>query len=120
MAGGGAGAGETPLVGSAPDAQASALGLPYGQPQPPKRLSPSWNTTNHGGVQRGVSFTLKLNAIPLKVYFFLPDARSVPVKRWSCTSCFGQWSPDLSKRTPVHSAPSLIATRLHALSDAFH
>ncbi len=31
MAGGGAG-------GDAPDAQASALGLPYGQPQPPRRL----------------------------------------------------------------------------------
>jgi len=37
--------------GDAPDAQASALGLPCGQPQPPKRLSPSWDTTNHGGVQ---------------------------------------------------------------------
>src|SRR5208337_3625463 len=48
VAGGGAG-------GDAPDAQASALGLPYGQPQPPKRLSPSWDTTNHGGVQREVS-----------------------------------------------------------------
>ena len=34
VAGGGAG-------GDAPAAQASALGLPYGQPQPPKRLSPS-------------------------------------------------------------------------------
>ena len=55
VAGGGAGAGGTPLVGSAPDAQASALGLPHGQPQPPKPLSPSWDTTNHGGVQRGVS-----------------------------------------------------------------
>src|SRR5208282_6597443 len=41
--------------GDAPDAQASALGLPYGQPQPPKRLSPSWDTTNHGGVQRELS-----------------------------------------------------------------
>ena len=48
MAGGGAG-------GDAPDAQASALGLPHGQPQPPKRLSPSWDTTNYGGVQRAVS-----------------------------------------------------------------
>src|SRR5271157_6121526 len=48
VAGGGAG-------GDAPDAQASALGLPYGQPQPPKRLSPSWDTTNHRGVQREVS-----------------------------------------------------------------
>ena len=48
MAGGGAG-------GDAPDAQASALGLPYGQPQPPKRLFPSWDTTNHGGIQREVS-----------------------------------------------------------------
>src|SRR5208337_615588 len=47
VAGGGAG-------GDAPDAQASALGLPSGQPQPPKRLSPSWDTTNHGGVQREV------------------------------------------------------------------
>src|SRR5208282_6845990 len=44
VAGGGAG-------GDAPGAQASALGLPYGQPQPPKRLSPSWDTTNHSGVQ---------------------------------------------------------------------
>ena len=33
VAGGGAG-------GDAPDAQASALGLPYGQPQPPKCLFP--------------------------------------------------------------------------------
>src|SRR5271165_1746636 len=48
VAGGGAG-------GDAPDAQASTLGFPHGQPQPPKRLSPSWDTTNHGGVQRGVS-----------------------------------------------------------------
>ena len=55
MAGGGAGAGGTPLVGSAPDAQASALGLPSGQSQPPKRLSPSWDPTNHGGVQRELS-----------------------------------------------------------------
>ena len=38
MVGGGAG-------GDAPDAQASALGLPHGQPQPPKRLS-------HHGIQR--------------------------------------------------------------------
>jgi hypothetical protein len=38
VAGGGAG-------GDAPDAQASALGLPYGQPQPPKRLA-------HHGIQR--------------------------------------------------------------------
>src|SRR5271157_1731623 len=44
VAGGGAG-------GDAPDAPASALGLPYGQPQPPKPLSRSWDTTNHGGVQ---------------------------------------------------------------------
>ena len=29
---------------------------PWGcQPQPPKPLSPSWDTINHGGVQRGVS-----------------------------------------------------------------
>src|SRR5271157_3554936 len=41
--------------GDAPDAQASALVLPCGQPQPPKRLSPSWDTTNHCGVQREVS-----------------------------------------------------------------
>ena len=52
VAGGGAG-------GDAPDAQPSALGLPYGQPQPPKRLFPSWDTTNHGGVQREVSFFLQ-------------------------------------------------------------
>ena len=38
MAGGGAG-------GDAPDAQALALGLPYAQPQPPKRLA-------HHGIQR--------------------------------------------------------------------
>ena len=38
VAGGGAG-------GDAPDAQASALGLPHGQPQPPKRLA-------HHGIQR--------------------------------------------------------------------
>ena len=48
VAGGGAG-------GDAPDAQASALGLPYGQPQPPKCLSPSWDTTNQGGAQRELS-----------------------------------------------------------------
>ena len=30
----------------------------------------------------------------LKVYFFLPHARPVPVKSWCCTSWFGQWSPD--------------------------
>ena len=48
VAGGGAG-------GDAPDAQASAWGFPYGQPQPPKCLSRSWDTTNHGGVQREVS-----------------------------------------------------------------
>src|SRR5208337_1680881 len=30
----------------------------------------------------------------LKVYFFLPHARPVPVQRWSSTSWFGQWSPD--------------------------
>jgi hypothetical protein len=53
VAGGGAG-------GDAPDAQASALGLLYGQPQPPTRLSPSWDTTNHGGVQREVSNLLIL------------------------------------------------------------
>jgi len=40
VAGSGAEAGGTPLVGSAPDALASALGLPCGQPQPPKHLSP--------------------------------------------------------------------------------
>ena len=57
MAGGGAG-------GDAPDTQASALGLPYGQPQPPKRLSPSWDTTNHGGVQREVSIQVgRISAI---------------------------------------------------------
>ncbi len=38
MAGGGAG-------GDAPDVRASALGLPYGQPQPPKPLA-------HHGIQR--------------------------------------------------------------------
>ena len=30
----------------------------------------------------------------LKVYFFLPHARPVPVQRRSSTSWFGQWSPD--------------------------
>ena len=28
------------------------------------------------------------------LYFPLPHARPVPVKSWSCTSWFGQWSPD--------------------------
>ena len=56
----------------------------------------------------------------VNLYFSLPDARSVPLKSWSRTSWFGQWSPEPSKRTPVHRAPSLIATRFHALSDAFH
>ena len=32
-------------------APSSALGLPCGQPEPPNRLSPSWATTEHGGVQ---------------------------------------------------------------------
>ena len=41
--------------GAAPDAQASALGLPYGQPQPPKHPSPSWVTIDRGGVHRGLS-----------------------------------------------------------------
>src|SRR5271157_2414997 len=27
-------------------------------------------------------------------YFSLPHAGPVPVKSWSCTSWFGQWSPD--------------------------
>ncbi len=45
VAGGGAGAGGTPVVGPAPDAQATALGLPCGQPQPPKRLP-------HNAIQR--------------------------------------------------------------------
>ena len=45
MAGGGAGAGGTPLVGSAPDAQASALGLPHGSPSHPSVFP-------HHGIQR--------------------------------------------------------------------
>ena len=57
VAGGGAG-------GDAPDAQASALGLPCGQPQPPKRLSPSWDTTDHGRVQREVSKTKAVLYLP--------------------------------------------------------
>ena len=40
VAGGGAEAGGTPLVGSASDPQASALELPFGQSQPPKCPSP--------------------------------------------------------------------------------
>jgi len=48
VAGGGAG-------GDAPDPQATALGLPCGQPQPPKRPFPQRFAINHGGDQRGVS-----------------------------------------------------------------
>src|SRR5208337_1893498 len=74
VAGGGAG-------GDAPDAQASALGLPYGQPQPPKRLSPSWDTTNHGGVQREVSLIHWGKPPPLAVR--IDRALPVPaVSRW--------------------------------------
>ena len=47
MAGGGAG-------GDAPDAQATALGLPYGQPQPHPSVSP-----NHGIQQITVEFSEK-------------------------------------------------------------
>jgi len=48
VAGGGAG-------GDAPVPQATALGLPCGQPQPPKRPFPQRFAINHGGDQRGVS-----------------------------------------------------------------
>ncbi len=48
VAGGGAG-------DDAPDPQATALGLPCGQPQPPKRPFPQRFAINHGGDQRGVS-----------------------------------------------------------------
>ena len=44
VAGGGAGAGGTPLVGSAPDAQASAPGLLHGQSQP--GVMKSWSCTS--------------------------------------------------------------------------
>ena len=39
----------------AQSALASAPGLPHGQPQPPKHPSPSSDTTNLGGVRRGLS-----------------------------------------------------------------
>lgn len=54
VTGGGAKAG-TPFVGSAPDAKASTLGLPCGQPQPPRHLSSSQDTANLRGVQPRVS-----------------------------------------------------------------
>ena len=37
-------------------ALASAPGLPHGQPQPPKHHFPSSDTTNLGGVRRGLSY----------------------------------------------------------------
>src|SRR5271157_447870 len=40
----------------------------------------------------------------LKVYLLIPHVRPVPVKGWSCTSWFGQWSPD---------PPGLCARRPH-------
>ncbi len=56
----------------------------------------------------GVPFHLSIlveSAWPRKrcrnVYFFLPHARPVPVKSWSYTSWFGQWSPDLPSSAPA-------------------
>ena len=77
MAGGGAG-------GDAPDAQASALGLPHGQPQPPKRLSPSWDTTNHVGVQREVSSKVKPEALPVFRGVGWPRVNLTPGVTYSC------------------------------------
>ena len=70
VAGGGAG-------GDAPDAQASALGLPYGQPQPPKRLSPSWDTTA----------TYGLGSESTCVHW--PDCPRLP-ESWTFSRCGGQ------------------------------
>ncbi len=50
VAGGGAGCDDAPVP------QATALGLPRGQPQPPKRPFPQRFAINHGGDQRGVSY----------------------------------------------------------------
>src|SRR5271157_1091087 len=46
---------------------------------------------SHGGRRHaGVDGSLNSGFL----YFSLPHARPVPVKSWSCTSWFGQWSPD--------------------------
>ena len=46
---------------------------------------------SHGGRRHaGVDGSLNSGFL----YFSLPHARPVPVKHWSCTSWFGQWSPD--------------------------
>ncbi len=73
VAGGGAGAGGTPLVGSAPDAQASALGLPHGQPQPPKRLSPS---LGYNEAQWSSARSLKETSLALSSVLMAPCAAS--------------------------------------------
>ena len=92
VAGGGAG-------GDAPDAQASVLGLPYGQPQPPKRLSPSWDTTNHGGVQREVSiFLIDFSDPPEHLRYRLASWPSGPVpSSAACPRC-ARWNHPSRRR----------------------
>ena len=90
VAGGGAG-------GDAPDAQASALGLLYGQPQPPKRLSPSWDTTNHGGVQREVSIFLARTA-PHSAHWSQFHAKRVLIEWRLCCGIHRLWHGDRAAR----------------------
>ena len=52
--------------------------------------------------------------IEVKVYFFLPHARPVPVKGRSCTSWFGQWSPDLPEPAQQFFRHSPLPLHLHA------
>jgi hypothetical protein len=59
------------------------------------------------GARKWVAPSAPLN--PGLLYFFLPRARPVPVRSWSCRSRFGQWSPDppgLCDRRPPSSRPS--------------
>ena len=98
VAGGGAG-------GDAPDAQASALGLLYGQPQPPKRLSPSWDTTNQGGAQRELSKNGMNSVLPRS---HLGGA----VVSWCATmSKLGWFAPSENGRLPHDLAHQLASTQ---------
>src|SRR5208283_4836447 len=47
-----------------------------------------------GLLDRPASAIAKVARKAFKVHFFLPRARPVLVKSWSCRSWFGQWSPD--------------------------
>ena len=114
VAGGGAGAGGTPLVGSAPDAQASALGLPHGQAQPPKRLSPSWDTTNHGGVQRRKKrgtyrFLHRLHGLRANEALCPPLSACIPLGPFGASSSQGGSPTEVSRRGLVARFPALLS-----------